>query len=125
MASTAFTSVVVEIPPDPRMLRILRLMVSGLASLADFGLAATEEVRVAVDELGSTLIGASDGSDIRLTLEVTDTGVCVEGTTTLAADAAPLDVDPLVNRLLDAVATRHSWTARDGQVTGRFEKHIR
>jgi hypothetical protein len=118
------TSLSVELPPDPQLLRVLRLMVSGLASLAHFDLAATEEIRVAIDELGTTLIAASDGSSITLTIEVTATALCVEGSTAMPAAVTSLEVDPLVDRMLGVVASTHSWSSDDGRATGRFEKEL-
>lgn len=115
------TTLQLVLPADPRLLRVLRLVASGIASLGEFDLAAVEEVRVAVDELGSTLIGASTGAPIELTFELTDTRFCVEGRTTLA-DGADLEVDPLTDRILDVVATSHEWSTADGVAHGRVEK---
>ena len=124
MKATTSTSLTIELPPDPQLLRVLRLMASGLASLANLDLGATEEVRVAVDELGTTLIAASDGSPIRLSIELTDAALCVEGSTMLPPNVSEFEVDPLVHRMLDVVASTHSFTTRDGHATGRFEKHL-
>ena len=124
MAVITPTTLSIELPPDPQLLRVLRLMASGLASLGSLDLTATEEVRVAVDELGTTLIGASDGSPIRLTIELTATALCVEGSTALPPSTTTLEVDPLVDRMLDVVASSHSWSTDDGQAIGRFEKHL-
>lgn len=124
MAEVEPTSLELRMPADPQLLRVLRLVGSGLASLGKLDLAATEEVRVAVDELGAALIAMGDGSPIELTFDLTATALCVEGTTTLPAGAAP-DVDPLTDRMLSVVATTHSWTAHDGRTTGRLEKALR
>jgi hypothetical protein len=110
-----------ELPPDPRLLRVLRLVASGVASLGGFSLESVEEIRVAVDELGSTLIGASTGGPIELTFELVGDRLCVEGRTNLDAKGA-LEVDPLTNRILDVVATRHEWSSSDGVARGRIEK---
>ena len=98
-----------------------------MASLGEFDLAAVEEVRVAVDELGATLIGASTGAPIELTFELVDGTLCVEGRTNLGT-GAELEVDPLTDRILDVVATDHEWSSagrrrpgpvREGAVLGR------
>ena len=109
-----------ELDPDPRLLRVLRLVASGVASLGDFDLAAVEEVRVAVDELGATLIGASTGGSIELTFELNDGTLCVEGRTNVGG--TDLEVDPLTDRILDVVATRHEWGTTGGVARGRIEK---
>ncbi len=108
-----------ELAPDPRLLRVLRLVASGVASLGTFDVAAVEEVRVAVDELGATLIGASNGGPIELTFEMVGDRLCVEGRTDAAG---PLEVDPLTDRILDVVATHHEWRTEDGKAMGRVEK---
>jgi len=110
-----------ELSPDPRLLRVLRLVASGVASLGEFDLGAVEEVRVAVDELGSTLIGASTGAPIELTFDLVDNNLCVEGRTALSS-GAELEVDPLTDRILDVVATSHEWSSADGVAHGKFEK---
>ncbi len=92
-----------------------------MASLGEFDLAAVEEVRVAVDELGATLISASTGAPIELTFELVDGSLCVEGRTDLGT-GAELEVDPLTDRILDVVATHHEWSTTDGVAHGRVEK---
>ena len=110
-----------ELSPDPRLLRILRLVASGMASLGAFDLAAVEEARVAVDELGATLIAASSGGPIALTFELSDGLLCIEGRTELG-DGRELEVDPLTDRILDVVATNHEWSTEAGVARGRIEK---
>lgn len=121
MATSDGTTLQLVLPPDPRLLRVLRLVASGVASLGEFDLAAVEEVRVAVDELGSTLIAASTGAPIEITIELTDTTFCVDGRTSLG-DGADLEVDPLTDRILDVVATSHVWRTEDGVAHGHVEK---
>ena len=110
-----------ELSPDPRLLRVLRLVASGVASLGEFDLATVEEVRVAVDELGATLISASTGAPIELTFDLVDGTLCVEGRTALQS-GTELEVDPLTDRILDVVTTTHEWSSADGVAQGRFEK---
>ena len=121
MATTEGPTLRLELSPDPRLLRVLRLVASGVASLGEFDLAAVEEVRVAVDELGATLISASTGEPIELTFDLADNTLCVEGRTTLGS-GAELEVDPLTDRILDVVATSHEWSSTGGVAHGKFEK---
>ena len=121
MPDAATTTLHLSLPPDPRLLRVLRLVASGVASLAEFDLATVEEVRVAVDELGATLIGASTGETIDVTFELSDNRLCVEGRTPLV-HGVELEVDPLTDRILDVVATTHQWRSTDGFAHGRIEK---
>ena len=121
MAAAGATTLQLTLPPDPRLLRVLRLVASGVASLGEFDLGAVEEVRVAVDELGSTLINASTGDPIEITIELADNRLLVDGRTALV-DGAQLEVDPLTDRILDVVATSHEWRSDDGVAHGRIEK---
>jgi hypothetical protein len=114
------TTLQLVLPPDPRLLRVLRLVASGVASLGEFDLAAVEEVRVAVDELGSTLIGASTGAPIEITFELNSRALCVDGRTVI--NGAALEVDPLTDRILDVVATSHAWESTEGVGHGHLEK---
>lgn len=121
MTVTTEPTLRLELSPDPRLLRVLRLVASGVASLGEFDLTAVEEVRVAVDELGATLMSASTGAPIELTFDLVDGTLCVEGRTSLGT-GTELEVDPLTDRILDVVASTHGWSSADGVVQGRFEK---
>jgi hypothetical protein len=121
MPDAEATTLHLSLPPDPRLLRVLRLVASGVASLGEFDLAAVEEVRVAVDELGSTLINASAGEPIEISFELKDRVLRVDGRTALS-DGNQLEVDPLTDRILDVVATTHEWSTDDGVAHGRIEK---
>ena len=123
MTDSASTHLRLSLPPDPRLLRVLRLVASGVASLGHLDLSAVEEVRVAVDELGSTLIGVSAGQPIELSFELTATALHVECTTALPS-GTELEVDPLTDQILDVVATSHEWSTADGVARGRFEKTL-
>jgi hypothetical protein len=117
------TSLEIVVPADPRLLRVLRLVASGVASLGALSLDGVEEVRVAVDELGATLIGASAGAPVTVRFELDATSICVEGSTELG-DSSPLKVDPLTDRILDAVATSHEWSTDGSTARCRIEKQL-
>lgn len=117
------TSLQLVLPPDPQLLRIVRLVASGLASLTQLGLDAVEEIRVAADELVSTLIEASGGEPVVLELALTDSVLRLEASTTLA-DGQTLTVDPMTDRILDEVATRHEWGGGDGTARGVVERSL-
>ncbi len=121
--STQNTTLEIVVPPDPRVLRVLRLVASGVASLGELDLDAVEEVRVAVDELGSTLIAASDGTAVSLTFDLSADVLAVEGSTQLG-DSGKLEVDPLTDRILDAVASSHEWRSTGGTAVCRIEKQL-
>ena len=115
------TTLQLILPPDPQMLRIVRLVASGLASIADLDLDGVEEVRVAADELVSTLIEASGGGDVNMRLTVSADRLRIEASTALS-NGAPLQVDPMVDRVLDAVTSDHEWRTEDGIAHGRIDR---
>lgn len=110
-----------RIPPDPTLIRIVRLATSGLATMAEFDLDGIEDLKIAVDEVCSSLIEVSDGGAIDLRLgRVVPSGVYIEGSTTVAADA---DVDSdrveLGNQILQVIVDRHEFTVADGSARFR------
>ncbi len=116
--STSFDLV---LPPDPDLLRVVRLVASGAASLTTLGLDDVEGVRVAADELVATLIQASDGAPVTVTFEVGPSLLTIRGRTRLDL-GVDFAVDPLTDRILDAVATSHEWQTDDGELIGRVDK---
>src|SRR3546814_20534837 len=75
------TELEIVVPADARLLRVLRLVGSGVASLGPLSLDAVAEVRVAVDEIGATLIGASTGAPLTVRFQLGADQLCVEGST--------------------------------------------
>jgi hypothetical protein len=119
--SDTTTSFDLVLPPDPELLRVVRLVASGLAAMTPLDLDAVEGVRVAADELVATLITASDGGPITVTFELYDTALTIHGRTTLDPEAG-FALDPLTDRILDTVVSSHSWQTLDGQVLGRVDQ---
>lgn len=119
--SAPTTSFDLVLPPDAELLRVVRLVASGLASLTPLGIDAIEAVRVAADELVATLIQSSDGSPVTVTFELTSTAVAITGSTEAAADSA-FELDSLTDQILSSVADRHEWHADGTTVTGRIEQ---
>lgn len=115
------TRIELMLPADPQLLRIVRLVASGLASLASLDLDGVEEIRVAADELVSTLIEASVGDPITITFTVTDDRLRLEASTPLAP-GTELDIDPMVDRVLEAVSTTHRWRTEGGVAHGLVER---
>jgi hypothetical protein len=113
------TSFDLVLPPDPELLRVVRLVASGLASFTDLSLDAVESVRVAADELVSTLIQAGQG-DVTVRFAITQSAVVIAASATLA-DAASFTLDPLTDRILDEVADGHSFAVDGDELTGRID----
>lgn len=108
------------VPADPQLLRIVRLVASGLASLANLDLDAVEEIRVAADEVVSTLIEASAGEPVHVRMTVTPELLRLEASTDLGGGT--FDVDPMVDRVLEVVASRFAWDTVDGVAQGWVER---
>ncbi len=121
--STVTTSLQLVLPPDPQLLRVVRLVASGLASLAPIGVDAVEEVRVAADELVSTLMEACGGEPVVLDLALVDGTLRLSASTPLAEGQA-LTVDPMTDRILDTVATSHEWSDAGGTARGSVERSL-
>ena len=117
------TSFDLVVPPDPELLRVVRLVASGLASLAPLDLDAVEAVRVAADELVATLIQASDGGLVSITFAIADGTLSIWGRAPLAPGQA-FELDPLTEQILDAVVTSHEWRTDEGQLQGRVEQAL-
>jgi hypothetical protein len=114
------TSFDLVLPPDPDLLRVVRLVASGLASLTPLDLDAVEEVRVAADELVATLMQASTGGAVTVSFAVHGDGLAITGTTTRTA-AEPFSPDPLTERILEEVATSHGWRTDGDELSGTIE----
>lgn len=117
------TSLQLVIPADPQLLRIVRLVASGVASLAGADLDTVEEVRVGADELVAALMEAGNGGSVSLDLEL-DGGCLRIRAATDVADGTALEVDPLSDRILDAVSTRHEWTIEGRRAHGTVERQL-
>ena len=115
------TSLQLVLPGDPQLLRIVRLVASGLASLTNLGLDAVEETRAAADELVSTLMEASAGGAVTLTLSLQADRLRLEASAPLPPGAS-LQVDPITDQILDQVATSHEWSEADGVASGAVER---
>jgi len=109
-----------RIPPDPALIRVVRLATSGLASMLSFDLDGIEDLKIAVDEACSALIEVSDGSPIRLRLgQIVPWGLWVEGTTSTSSQGrTDAERVALSERILDVIVDRHEFVVADG--TARF-----
>jgi hypothetical protein len=106
-------SVDVEIEPDVRYVRLLRLMASGVASVSGLGLEDTEDCRMVVDELCAALIEVSDNAPHTLRFQGDEAGLHVSGHTRRGDDEP--DAERLeVSRRIVAAACDHFDLDLDG-----------
>ena len=76
---------------------------------------------MAADELVSTLMEASDGGPVTLQISISAEAMSLEATTAISGELA---VDPMTDRILDNVSTRHEWRTIDGMAHGMVERSL-
>src|SRR5581483_4192484 len=96
------------LPADTRLVRVARLVASGVATAAGFDVEEVEDLRIAVDELCGALVEGGDGTPLALRFDLGDERVSVTGST----GSAGLDqLDPqrigLSRQILEVVADSH------------------
>ena len=109
------------IPADPRLLRLVRLVASGLASTAGFDVDELDDLRIAVDEAVSALLEGSSGEPLPLRFDVGGGSVAMTGQVPMAdADALDKDRLELSTQILGAVCDEHDLEVVDGTVHVRI-----
>ena len=109
-----------HLPADFRYLRLLRLVASSMAADLGFPVDELEEVRVAVDELGSALLadGIRGGIDVELSTSRRTLHVRASAATTSAGDGSgggDLVIDPIARELLVILADDVQVSTEDGR----------
>jgi hypothetical protein len=109
------------IPPDPRLLRLVRLVASGLASTAGFDVDELDDLRIAVDEAVTALLEGGNGSNVPMRFEIQGGQVAMTASIK-AADGDPLDADrlELSTQILAAVCDEHDLRVEGGSVQVRI-----
>lgn len=111
------------LPADTRLVRVARLVASGVATTAGFDVDEVEDLRIAVDELCTALVEGGDGSALLLGFDLGDGHVTVLGSTSAAGGAAfEPDRLALSRQILAVVADDHELTADHGQISVRVHK---
>ncbi|HEX3087219.1 MAG TPA: ATP-binding protein [Ilumatobacteraceae bacterium] len=73
--------VVLRMPPDPTLSRVLRLAASGIAGMAGFTIDEIEDIKIAVSEVMLALIEHGGGQSIEVQFMVEDQAFTVRGQT--------------------------------------------
>jgi serine/threonine-protein kinase RsbW len=112
------------LPADTRLVRIARLVASGVATTAGFDVDEVEDLRIAVDELCTAMVEGGDGSALLLGFDLGDGEVTVVGTTKAAANGAAFEPDRLAlsRQILAVVADDHELNAENGNISVRVHK---
>jgi hypothetical protein len=99
--------VVLRLPPDPTLSRVLRLAASGLAGMAGFTIDEIEDIKIAVSEVLLALIEHGGGKSIEVEVTVEDQIFTVRGQTAIETfDAEHPDLI-LCRTVLASVCTQH------------------
>jgi serine/threonine-protein kinase RsbW len=111
------------LPADTRLVRVARLVASGIATTAGFDVEEVEDLRIAVDELCTALVEGGDGGALYLGFDLKDGEVAIIGTTTAAGFAA---FEPerlaLSRQILAVVVDDHELHTDHGQISVRLLK---
>lgn len=111
------------LPAESRLVRVARLVASGVATTAGFDVDEVEDLRIAVDELCTALVEGGDGSPLLLGFDLGDDAVTVVGSTK-APGGAEFEPDRLAlsRQILAVVADEHDINADHGQISVRVHK---
>ena len=114
------------LPSDTRLVRLARLVASGIGSAAAFDVEEIEDLRIAVDEGCTALIEAGGDGPLMLSFEVSGDGVVALGSTEVGSEIGH-DADrlSLSDQILRVVTDEHELDASDGRATFRFTKRSR
>jgi len=108
--------VVLVVPASSRNVRLARLVTSGVGSAAGFDVDEIDDLRIAVDEVCSTLLETTAGSTLRLSFHQLGDVVTIDVT----ADGPPLPTDgdqgerAMLTRQILSVVVDHCQRADEG-----------
>ncbi len=106
----------VTIPASPEYLKVVRLIVSGLASRLRFTIDDIEDLKIAVDELSAYLTGAQgrDGS-LQIAFQIHDDRIEISGTGHFSTGTTVrTDLTEMSQMILDTVVDSATLQQTDG-----------
>ena len=107
--------VVITLPPDPSLSRVLRLAASGIAAMAGFTIDESEDIKIAVSEVLLALIERGDGNPIEVQFSVDGESFTVHGRSAIDDfDIEHPDLD-LCRTVLAGVCAKHGVELIDSQ----------
>jgi serine/threonine-protein kinase RsbW len=101
------------VPAALEYMRIVRLTASGIASRLGFDVDEIENLRVAVDELASTVVDAAAGGDLEISFSSANGQLHIDGRVGIAS-GRELELDDLSAQILNAVSSEYELRAEDG-----------
>jgi serine/threonine-protein kinase RsbW len=111
-----------RIPPDAEYLRIARLAAGDMGGRVGFSIDELDDVRLAVDELCSILIGAG-GHVLALRMQIHGRTLMIEGRT--PDPRAVIETSDLSEMLLRALVDSFTLTNQDREVCFEMRKQAR
>jgi hypothetical protein len=108
--------VVLQVPAEPSMARVVRLAASSLAAMTSMDLDDVEDVKIVVSEVMAALIEHGDGPDITIRFEVGVDRLAVAGYTAARSFAVDSSELALSSTVMAAIAAEHSIQHTDGQL---------
>jgi serine/threonine-protein kinase RsbW len=115
--------VTLTFPAAVELVRLARLVASGLAAHAGLSMDDIEDLRIAVDELCALVVQhAGDVADVSLVLDATDGDVVVEVRAPAGAGDAPFALDELSRHILDAATDEHRLDRDNGWLVATLTK---
>jgi anti-sigma regulatory factor (Ser/Thr protein kinase) len=115
--------IVLVLPADAGLIRLARLLASGVGSSLGLPVAEVEDLRVAVDEVCAALVESTQDSTITLEFAVTDGSLVIEGHATSGApvDEARMSIS---HQILDAIADDRQISSDDGTIRYRVARRL-
>jgi len=123
---TGAVSVDLSIPVQADLVVLARLAAATVASRAGFGVEDIEDLRLAVEELCLSLVGAREDGRLHLTYECEGDAITVRcGYETADGEdgSRGADADDLSLRILDALVDEHGHELRDRRPSAWLRKH--
>jgi hypothetical protein len=108
--------VVVQVPAERSMARLVRLAASSLAAMTAMNVDDIEDVKIVVSEVMSALIEHGDGPDITIKLELEPDRLTISGYADSAVFAADNEELALSATVLAAIAAEHHIEHADGRL---------
>lgn len=111
------------LPADKRLVRVARLVASGVATTVGFDVEEVEDLRIAVDEMCTALVEGGDGGALLLGFDLGEGEVSIVGTTS-ATGVAAFEPDRLAlsRQILAVVVDDHDLHTDHGQISVRLYK---
>jgi hypothetical protein len=104
-----------SLPCEARFVSLLRLEVSWLCAQSDWPVDATDDLLLVVSEIAGLCLAAADDPSATLHAEVEATEESVRVALRVPATSEPIESDPLVTTIIEALSDEHDASREDGE----------